>query len=265
MSENNKDEKKPEEKAGETGENKAGESSENNLDLGGTEKDNHSDWRKEYKLDKFKTADELAKSYKELEGKLGKMNRLNSKKINELEDAELIEFNKETFKDLSGSKSALEGEFAKQSEELSNELGLPVKFTDVAVGKVSKKLSQKILSQRKGDASQFLEDASKKEAVIAALQMSDDKSYKETFQDRLKLGQVSVEELKLLAKSAGSIEEADLGLRGEKLSDVDLANAEKEYVNLHKGDNYAALNNPQHARHKDVVSRRHQLAKILKV
>ena len=119
-------------------ENKADETGENNLDLGGSEKDNHSDWRKEYKLDKFKTPAELAKSYKELEGKLGKMNRLNSKKINELEDAELIEFNRETFKDLGEDKSSLEGEFAKQSEELSKELGLPTKFTDMAVGKVSK-------------------------------------------------------------------------------------------------------------------------------
>ena len=253
------DNKKPE-----GGEKKEGDQSSSGLDLNlgenkpaeGTEEKS---WQEKLGLEKFKTVEDLGKSYKELEKKFSSQD---NRKLSELSDEELIARNKETFKELEGIKSGLDGEYGSLSESVSEELGLPTKLTDSIVGKASKHLASATVLERKKEASEFLKDAAKKESVVNGIKAVGG-DYEKSFQKRLEGGQVAIEELTVLSTSGSSISEADLGLKGQQMSEVDAKEAEKEYLELSKGDKYLAVTDPKHPEHLALKSRKAQLERIL--
>lgn len=244
--------------------NKSGET---NLDLGkgdeGQKEDNTNEsWQQRHSLDKFKDVDALAESYKALEKKLGAQN--NVKKTSEMSDEELIENNSKVFEGLTDIRTSLDGEYGQLSESISKEFNLPTKFTDAAVGRVVKEISISLSSENKREATEILKDAEQKAAVTAGIK-SIGGEYEKGFQERLDKGLVSKEEITVLAKNgAGSIE-ADLGLDGESFANVDMDAAEEEYLGFTKGEGYAAVSNPSHPQHKEAVSRKAQLERLLKV
>lgn len=242
------------------------EESNLNLDLD-KEKENkegkeEKGWKEEFGLEKFADEKALAKSYVELQKKMGENS--NKKKVGEMTDEELIAHNREVYGNLSEVRTSLDGEYGKVSESAASELGIPTKISDAVVGKTTKEIFSNLTAKSKEEANKILSDAAVKEKVINGVKsMGDD--YKSGFQKRLDEGKVSIEELSLLSNMGTGSVETDLGLEGQEFEGGDQESLEKEYLSLSEGEKFHAIRDPKHPNHLTLKSRKEQLERALKI
>lgn len=210
---------------------------------------------KEVGLEKFKDVKELAKSYKELESKIKE-----KKNIKELSDKELVEENKKTFSEML-TESKLDGSLKQLSETLRDETGVPTKLIDLSVAKVAKTVLEEKINESKKKTQEFIADAEKKKAVergLASWGKSDFPAYERKISD----GQVSTEELELLAKLGEESKESNEGLEESNKNEPKPSVA--EYFDLL--DNKAHIwANKEHPEFMELNKRKKFLEKTLEI
>lgn len=172
------------------GENKGTENKEVNLqDFSKKKEENKQGGNSdELILGKFKTQEDLIKSYKELESKIGQ-----KPDYSKLSSDELANALKEQFKGFE-STSTLDGELKSISEEISKRTGIPASLTDFAASEAVSKVLGNQAVINKNETAKLMGDKDYMEQVVAGLENAGVNL--DEVNDRIKKGQMTVAEMK---------------------------------------------------------------------
>ena len=216
------------------------------------------EFAKEVGVDKFKSAEELAKAYKELESKPGKS-------LKDLKDEEFLGAVKETFAGIEDESSLSEKEQKELSISVGKELGLPARITDKIVSAAAKSLVGDKIAAQEEQLQRFLKDPTNKKNLERAVSKRS-KEEISAFEERYKSGAVTLEEAKLLASMGEPAPEEntslDLGEEGGK-GGGDQADLDElmDIIN-----NKASIwTNKHHPQFQQVTERKEELKKKLDV
>ena len=215
-------------------------------------------WKDLPSLKKFENSSDLAAAYMELEKKLSSTSK---KDLGKLSDEELVKEMKGYFGELSESGSSLDGHLGEISESVAKQLGVATKLVDVAAATVAKEVVGSRINENKKAASEVLKDPLKKQSIVNAIKAKGG-DYAASFQKRLSDGQVGAVELELLEEAGQPLIEADLGIKGEDMSEAALDDAQTELFRI--TDNEAHIwTNPNHPQYMKTVDKMNRLKKKL--
>ena len=210
-------------------------------------------WKDVPALKKFGSSDDLAQAYVELEKKLSGAKK---KDLGTLSDEDLVKEMKDYFGELSESGSSLEGHLGEISESVAKQLGVATKLVDVAAATVAKEVVGSRINENKKAASGVLKDPLKKQSIVNAIKAKGGE-YATSFQKRLNDGQVGAVELELLQEAGQPLIEADLGIKGEDMSQEALQDAETELFRMQDSEAHiwTQPNHPQYLKTVEKMSR----------
>ena len=219
-----------------------------------------SDVAKEYKLSKFKNVENLAKSYSELQKTMSSKPTLKD----DAKDEDIVNYSKQVFSKILDKESALENEALKNTANQLRELGIPARVGDFAATKLSTAIAEDIANRRKQSAEEFLGTEGTQEKVETFLKTQNNE-YSQQLNDRLAKGNVSVDELKLLANLGTPISEGESSAGSEEKKSVsNEAELLKEYNSMLDDKDIArALHRPSHPDYKKLNDRFKEIEKAL--
>ena len=210
-------------------------------------------WKDVPSLKKFGSSNDLAQAYVELEKKLSSSSK---KDLGTLSDEDLVKEMKNYFGDMAESGSSLEGHLGEISESVAKQLGVATKLVDVAAATVAKEVVTSKANENKKAASEVLGDPLKKQSIVNAVKAKGG-DYASSFQKRLNEGRVTATELELLQEAGQPLIEADLGLKGEDMSEEAQKDAQIELFRIQDKEAhiYTQPNHPQYTKTVDKMNR----------
>ena len=173
---------------------------------------------------KYKTAEELASAYKELESKLGRQEDISKYSTDELANYFKKHYGQYEF------KSQLDGELGELSSELAKKTGVPAPIADFMASESVSRVVGAQANINKNEVTKMLADDKLKDAFVTGVETAG-LDVKEV-QTRLNKGQMSVAEVKGFAAIGQKAPEAEL--KEANPSGVDNVSVEKAYEEIEK-------------------------------